>query len=64
MSELIQTDLIEEDRLHVHLNGRYSINIKLTHEGVIVDVWEGGFEGDECLSTMAIADSDWKNDLD
>lgn len=59
-TEKIQTDLVEENRLHVHLDGRYSINISLTHEGVIVDVWEGGFEGAESLATCAVADSDWR----
>lgn len=60
MSEKIQTDLIGENRLHVHLDNRYSLNIVITHEGVIVDIWEGGFEGAECLATCAVADSDWE----
>lgn len=51
----------DEGLAHVHLE-KYSINIRQTSEGVIVDVWESGFEGAESLATCAVADSDWELD--
>ena len=39
-----------ETFLHVHLDN-CSINIIRTDEGVVVDVWEKGFEGSEPVAT-------------
>lgn len=64
MNNAFRVELIDDEdtsRIHVHAGNRYSLNILLTYEGLIIDVWEPDFEGAEPLATCAIADNDWKD---
>ena len=44
--------VLEPERVvHVHL-GNCSINIVITDEGILIDVWEPEFEGDLPVNSM------------
>jgi hypothetical protein len=48
---------------HIHLDV-FSINIIRTDEGVVVDIWEKGFEGSEPLGSTYVFESELENDDD
>ena len=50
-----EVEKVEPGLVHVHMNG-FSVNINKTDEGIVVDVWERGFESLEPLGSTYVFD--------
>jgi hypothetical protein len=56
MAKRTETEMYEENIVHVHMAG-FSVNVRKTDKGIIVDVWERDFEGAEPLESVSCSTS-------